>query len=112
MMGSWEEFLERERIVYLIKEINSLLSLNERVFVSIAGIPACGKSTLATKLCKALGSQSVIIPMDGFHLTRAELGIQNTFNTQMFYQIQSTQGNGAVRRSHFPLCVFNHSLKT
>lgn len=50
----------------------------ERLLISIAGIPGCGKTTLAARvvhgLNAALGTEiAAMIPMDGYHLTRAEL---------------------------------------
>ncbi|KAJ3082417.1 hypothetical protein HDU99_002756, partial [Rhizoclosmatium hyalinum] len=44
-----------------------------RVVVGIAGIPGSGKTTLATALKNQLGEAAVLLPMDGFHLTRAQL---------------------------------------
>ncbi len=47
-----------------------------RLVVGIAGAPGAGKSTLALALVEALadaGVAAVVLPMDGFHLTRPEL---------------------------------------
>lgn len=50
-----------------------------RLVVGVAGAPGAGKSTLASavaaRLCAALGdaTAAVVLPMDGFHLTKAEL---------------------------------------
>jgi pantothenate kinase len=41
--------------------------------LGIAGAPGAGKSTLATELVEALGAETALIPMDGFHLAEAEL---------------------------------------
>ncbi|GAA4265641.1 nucleoside/nucleotide kinase family protein [Frondihabitans peucedani] len=43
-----------------------------RVLIGIAGEPGSGKSTLAAALAEALGD-AVVAPMDGFHLSNAEL---------------------------------------
>ena len=50
-----------------------------RVIVGLAGLPGSGKSTLARALVEQLGSghaplDAAYIPMDGFHLSNAELG--------------------------------------
>lgn len=39
-----------------------------RSILGIAGPPGCGKSTLAAAVCAALGPDSALVPMDGFHL--------------------------------------------
>jgi pantothenate kinase len=48
-----------------------------RLMVGLCGPPAAGKSTLANALARALtvyhGLSSVAVPMDGFHLSNAEL---------------------------------------
>ncbi|KAJ3065881.1 hypothetical protein HDU98_010771 [Podochytrium sp. JEL0797] len=47
-----------------------------RVLVAIAGIPGSGKTTLAGHVAAALsarGQSVVVLPMDGFHFTRAQL---------------------------------------
>lgn len=45
----------------------------ERFAVAIAGAPGAGKSTLAASVAAALGSQAVVVPMDGFHYDNAIL---------------------------------------
>lgn len=44
-----------------------------RVLLGICGAPGAGKSTLAERLVKSLGKESVYIGMDGFHLAQVEL---------------------------------------
>ncbi|WP_327266088.1 nucleoside/nucleotide kinase family protein [Streptomyces sp. NBC_01232] len=45
-----------------------------RRILGIAGPPGAGKSTLAARIADALGPErAVVVPMDGFHLARAEL---------------------------------------
>lgn len=62
----------------------SILELREntfrdrQIFVGIAGPPGCGKSTIAQSVKNLLQEKTpqeniVIIPMDGFHLTRRQL---------------------------------------
>ncbi|MGB7818826.1 MAG: nucleoside/nucleotide kinase family protein [Ornithinibacter sp.] len=48
----------------------------DRLIVGIVGEPGSGKSTVADDLVRVLESRgiaSVVVPMDGFHLSRAEL---------------------------------------
>lgn len=44
-----------------------------RGVLGIAGSPGSGKSTVAERLATAIGSEAVVVPMDGFHLTDEEL---------------------------------------
>ncbi len=51
----------------LVDQIKFLAETHNRVIVAIAGAPGSGKSTLVAELNKRL-SDSVVVPMDGFHL--------------------------------------------
>ena len=44
-----------------------------RFVVGITGPPGAGKSTFATWLVAKLGASSIVLPMDGFHLSNAQL---------------------------------------
>jgi pantothenate kinase len=44
-----------------------------RLLVAIAGVPASGKTAFATRLVNALGAQAVLVALDGWHLSRAQL---------------------------------------
>ncbi|MEV7237225.1 nucleoside/nucleotide kinase family protein [Streptomyces sp. NPDC051020] len=50
-----------------------LATPGHRRILGIAGPPGAGKSTLAAQLVDALAGFAVLVPMDGFHLARAEL---------------------------------------
>ncbi|MFC9793453.1 nucleoside/nucleotide kinase family protein [Streptomyces sp. NPDC127584] len=61
-----------------------------RRVLGLAGPPGAGKSTLAARLVDGLDGLAVLVPMDGFHLARAELerlgraarkGAPDTFDT-------------------------------
>ncbi|KAK0727032.1 P-loop containing nucleoside triphosphate hydrolase protein [Lasiosphaeria miniovina] len=68
---AWDRFLERPP--------------DRRLIIAIAGIPGSGKTTLASVLTKALNTRhaalhgpgappvTAFVPMDGYHLTRAQL---------------------------------------
>jgi pantothenate kinase len=47
------------------------LDPTRRVIIGVAGAPGAGKSRLAAELGRALGAP--VVPMDGFHLSNAEL---------------------------------------
>lgn len=72
----------------------------KRTLVAIAGIPGSGKSTLAAALASALNSShngiAMVLPMDGFHFTNAELderglraakGSPHTFDLAAYKQL-------------------------
>jgi len=40
-----------------------------RTIIGIVGVPGAGKSTVAQELVRDLGPDSVLVPMDGFHLS-------------------------------------------
>lgn len=44
-----------------------------RVILGIAGQPGAGKSSIAAALAAELGSDAVVVPMDGFHYSNAAL---------------------------------------
>jgi len=46
----------------------ALSSDSGRVLLGLVGVPGSGKSTVAEALVAALGTTSVVVPMDGFHL--------------------------------------------
>ena len=60
-------------LVDIIKKIDIALAQKKRVLLALAGPPASGKSTLSSKLVQHYTDQSVILPMDGFHLDNAIL---------------------------------------
>ncbi len=56
-----------------IDHARELASTARRVVLGVVGPPGAGKSTLAEEIVADLGSQAVLVPMDGFHLAQAEL---------------------------------------
>lgn len=65
----------------LIKKLDTQYSSGgngPQFLVGVAGVPGAGKSTVASEVCKKLNklagnSVAVVVPMDGYHLTRAQL---------------------------------------
>ena len=65
--------LERSGTSVLLARARALVVPGERRLLGITGPPAAGKSTLAEELVASLGTEAVLVPMDGFHLAEAEL---------------------------------------
>ena len=67
-----------------------------RFLIALAGPPGAGKSTLSDALVHALGAQSRVVPMDGFHLDdivlnargmRSRKGAPETFDVAGFIHL-------------------------
>ncbi|MDI2090925.1 nucleoside/nucleotide kinase family protein [Commensalibacter oyaizuii] len=56
-----------------IDRAKNLCRNGKRIILAIAGAPGSGKSTVAGLLHKALADCSMVVPMDGFHLSNKEL---------------------------------------
>jgi pantothenate kinase len=68
----------------------------QRKILGIVAPPGAGKSTLAQSLKQALGAQAQLLPMDGFHLSNAQLqrlgrsdrkGAADTFDVAGYAQL-------------------------
>jgi pantothenate kinase len=57
----------------LVAAARALVADGQRRVLGIVGAPGAGKSTLARRLTDALGGRAVLIGLDGFHLSNAEL---------------------------------------
>ncbi|MEX0168475.1 nucleoside/nucleotide kinase family protein [Streptomyces sp. LMG1-1-1.1] len=57
----------------LVARARALAEPGGRRVLGLAGAPGAGKSTLAARLVARLDGIAVLVPMDGFHLARAEL---------------------------------------
>ena len=67
--------LSAERAVDAARTLlDEALRSGSRRMLGIAGAPGAGKSTLAARLAEQLGTQAVLVPMDGFHLADVALG--------------------------------------
>ena len=65
--------MSAEAIVGRLAEIRASFPAHPRVILGIAGAPGAGKSTIAELLVARLGPTAALLPMDGYHLPRAEL---------------------------------------
>jgi pantothenate kinase len=59
----------------LARHVCALLRRTEgrRLVIAVAGAPGAGKSTLAARITRELGSRAVLVPMDGFHYSQRVL---------------------------------------
>ncbi|WP_030959847.1 nucleoside/nucleotide kinase family protein [Streptomyces sp. NRRL S-378] len=94
----------------LVERAAGLARRGGRRILGVAGPPGAGKSTLAAGLAEALGPRTaVVVPMDGFHLARAELdrlgradrkGAPDTFDAagyvSLLARLRACAGSGGV----------------
>ncbi|MFK7751344.1 MAG: nucleoside/nucleotide kinase family protein [Sedimentitalea sp.] len=80
----------------VVAKVHAAPARGRRKLVALAGPPASGKSTLAKRLCAALGAQTALVEMDGFHLDnrqldrlglRAQKGAPDTFDVGGFTRL-------------------------
>ena len=60
----------------LVQRVLGQRSEERQVFIGVGGGPGSGKSTIAEKVCDELnakGVKSVVLPMDGYHISQKEL---------------------------------------
>ncbi|MFH5232379.1 nucleoside/nucleotide kinase family protein [Antrihabitans spumae] len=60
-------------VAELITRAKTLVMPSQRTILGITGAPGAGKSTLCEALRAALGSDTAVVGMDGFHLANSEL---------------------------------------
>ena len=56
-----------------VSDARRLIAPGQRRILGITGAPGAGKSTLAARLVEALEGQAVLVGLDAFHLSNAEL---------------------------------------
>lgn len=73
-----------------LNRLRELITDGRRHLLGLVGAPGAGKSTLAQAIADAFPGESVIVPMDGFHLANVELarlgrasrkGAEDTFDS-------------------------------
>ena len=57
----------------LVDRARTLIRSGQRRILGLCGAPGAGKSTVSAALLEALGSDAVLVPMDGYHLSNAVL---------------------------------------
>ncbi|MEV3993659.1 nucleoside/nucleotide kinase family protein [Streptomyces sp. NPDC049837] len=65
--------MDSQQLAELTARARRLAVPGTRRILGLAGAPGAGKSTLAARLVDRLGGLAALVPMDGFHLARAEL---------------------------------------
>ncbi|KAF8122449.1 P-loop containing nucleoside triphosphate hydrolase protein [Boletus edulis] len=114
----------------LILDKLSVVPHTSRLLIAIAGVPASGKSTFATRLVHTLNSllpaqsQAVLVGLDGWHLTRAQLdamddpkhahdrrGIHWTFDAPAYVDFVARLRDPVQPDTLIYAPSFDHSLK-
>lgn len=108
----------RNQMDGIVNKIQSLSHQHTRILVSIVGIPGSGKSTLAKQLSN---TETVVVPMDGFHYSKAELakfndpaqalaqrGAPFTFNAEKLLDLLKRIKNNEEHEIMAP--SFDHSI--
>lgn len=65
--------VDRSDFAALVARARELAASPMRRLLGLTGAPGSGKSRLAAEIVEALGTDAVLVPMDGFHLAEAEL---------------------------------------
>jgi pantothenate kinase len=65
--------LHRPPLEDLVRRAGALAVPGQRHILGIVGPPGAGKSTLAEAVCRALGDDAILVPMDGYHLANEDL---------------------------------------
>lgn len=80
-------------VLHSIADVANVIPRTHRTIVGIAGSPGAGKSTIGAALVAELGSDAMLVPMDGYHLPQARLvelgrrermGAPDTFDVDAF----------------------------
>jgi len=70
---SAQAVVEEAELGELVEDARRLAQDGKRRVLGLTGPPGAGKSELAAALVAALAPHAVLVPMDGFHLSNAEL---------------------------------------
>jgi len=65
--------MERLPLPELLARAQHIANASDRAVIAIVGPPGSGKSTVAEQVAAAVGATARVVPMDGFHLSNAEL---------------------------------------
>jgi pantothenate kinase len=104
----------------LVERARGLAESGDRRILGIAGTPGSGKSTISAALLDALGSDAVLVGMDGFHLGSTELarlgrqarkGAPDTFDTDGYVALLGRLRAQRRRDADIYAPVFDRSLE-
>lgn len=106
--------IEIHTLPAVLERARLLAGSGGRRLLGIAGAPGAGKSTLARRVVDELGGAARLVPMDGFHLSNAELarlgrsdrkGAIDTFDAAGFLslltRLRNPQGSGVIYAPEF-----------
>ncbi len=97
----------------LERAITLIQSENTRIIIGLVGKPGAGKSTLSSYLLKKLPKETTaLVPMDGFHLSNAQLnklgrierkGAPDTFDSQGYIDLLRRIKTDTSNSIYFPI---------
>ena len=94
-----QTMVQEMTLTQIVEQAAALAVPGERHILGLTGAPGAGKSTVASQICEALGSQlATLVPMDGFHLSNRVLedlsrrdrkGAHDTFDNAGYANLMS-----------------------
>ncbi|KAL5338804.1 P-loop containing nucleoside triphosphate hydrolase protein [Aspergillus crustosus] len=120
-----------DRLARKVQELAKHKPPSERVLIGVSGIPGSGKSTLGAAVAARLNQLentdsefAVCLPMDGYHLSRAQLaampdpataihrrGAAFTFDAEAFYGLVQSLRGPLTPTSNIYAPSFDHAIK-
>ncbi|KAL2818718.1 P-loop containing nucleoside triphosphate hydrolase protein [Aspergillus cavernicola] len=121
-----------DRLVRKVQALSKSKDASSRILIGVSGIPGSGKTTFATAVAERVNQAenaennfAVCIPMDGYHLSRAQLaampdsatamhrrGAAFTFDAEAFYRlVQSLREPLSTTSSTLYAPSFDHAIK-
>ncbi|KAL4868238.1 hypothetical protein BDV12DRAFT_186071 [Aspergillus spectabilis] len=120
-----------DRLAWKVQGLAKHKAPSDRVLIDLSGIPGSGKSTLGAAVAARINQIenadskfAVCLPMDGYHLSRAQLaampdpataihprGAAFTFDTEAFYRLVQSLQHPVTPSATIYAPSFDHTIK-